>query len=102
MRLHDFELDASYYTDPLFLKWPHDKRAFYLSLLAVANDEMLVRDDMFDLKLLAWPSPLDADMTVELFEKWRDEMIESGVLKPYMIDGKRYLEIRYVPGGASR
>jgi len=45
---------------------------FYLSLLAAADDEMLVRDDTFDLKLLAWPSPLDADMTVELFEKWRD------------------------------
>ncbi|NTW29590.1 MAG: hypothetical protein HGA39_09565 [Coriobacteriia bacterium] len=52
---------------------------------------------MFSVKLTAWPSPLDQDMSVEQFETWRDELIAEGKLVSYQISGKDYL---YIPAMA--
>lgn len=78
------------------LRWPRDKRHFYQSLWSCAEDSCCIEDDMFEVKLTAWASPLDADMTVELFETWRDELIADGKLIPYTNGepDKRYL---YLP-----
>lgn len=94
MRLRNRIVKATYYTDPDLCRMPRDKRDFYRSLWACAEDSACLEDDMFGVKLSAWPSPLDADMTVELFEQWRDELIADGKLVTYEVEGRSYL---YIP-----
>jgi len=94
MRLRNRIRKATYYTDPYLCRLHRDKREFYGSLWACAEDSCCLEDDMFGVKIAAWPSPLDADLTVELFEQWRDELIADRKLIPYEADGKRYL---YIP-----
>jgi hypothetical protein len=94
MRLRNRIIKATFYTDPELCRWPRDKREFYRSLWACAEDSCCLEDDMFGVKLAAWPSPLDADMTVERFEEWRDEMIADGKLVRYESQGQPYL---YLP-----
>lgn len=93
MRLRNRQKKATFWTDGDLLRWPRDKRYFYESLWSCAEDSCCIIDDMFEVKLTAWPSPLDADLTVELLEHWRDELIECGKLVPYEADGRRYLFI---------
>jgi len=96
MRLRNRWTKATFWTDGALLRWPRDKRHFYQSLWACAEDSCCIEDDMFEVKLTAWASPLDADMTVELFETWRDELIADDKLVPYTNGdpNKRYL---YLP-----
>jgi len=93
MRLRNRMLKATFWTDGDLLRWPRDKRYFYQSIWACAEDSCCIIDDMFELKLTAWPSPADADITVETLEQWRDELIECHKLVPYTVDGRRYLFI---------
>lgn len=93
MRIRNRQKKATFWTDGDLLRWPRDKRYFYESLWSCAEDSCCIIDDMFEVKLTAWPSPLDADLTVELLEQWRDELIECGKLIPYEADGRRYLFI---------
>ena len=94
MRLRNRIVKATMYTDPALCRWPRDKRDFYRSLWAVAEDSCCLEDDMFGVKLAAWPSPLDADLTVELFDQWRDELIVEKKLLRYEFNGQYYL---YIP-----
>lgn len=94
MRLRNRMMKATFYTDPDLCRWERDKREFYRSLWACAEDSCCIEDDMFGVKLSAWPSPRDIDMTVELFEVWRDELIADGKLVPYFNGTRRYL---YIP-----
>jgi hypothetical protein len=94
MRLRNRIVKATYWTSGELCRWHRDKRDFYRSLWACAEDSCCVEDDMFEVKMTAWPSPLDADMSVERFETWRDELIEAGKIVPYEVDGRRYL---YLP-----
>lgn len=97
MRLRNRIIKATFYTDPELCRWPRDKRDFYRSLWACAEDSCCMEDDMFGVKLAAWPSPADADLTVEVFEAWRDELIADKKLVSYLVDGRRYL---YIPAMA--
>lgn len=94
MRLRNRIVKATMYTDPDLCRWPRDKRDFYRSLWAVAEDSCCLEDDMFGVKLAAWPSPLDADLTVELFDQWRDELIAEKKLIRYEVNAQLYL---YIP-----
>ena len=94
MRLRNRIIKATFYTDPELLRWPRDKRDFYRSLWACSEDSCCLEDDMFGVKLAAWPSPADSDMTVESFENWRDELIEEGKVVRYEAEGKPYLYLR--------
>ena len=96
MRLRNRWTKATFWTDGALLRWERDKRFFYKSLWACAEDSCCIEDDMFEVKMTAWPSPHDADMTVERMEAWRDEFIEDGKLIPYTNGepGRRYL---YLP-----
>lgn len=96
MRLRNRINKATFWTDGALLRWPRDKRHFYQSLWACAEDSCCLEDDMFEVKLTAWASPLDSDMTIERFKAWRDELIKDGKLVPYTNGepGKRYL---YLP-----
>lgn len=98
MRLRNRIRKATYWTDGTLLRWHRDKREFYASLWAMAEDSCCLVDDPFDWKVSAWPSPLDTEMSVEAFETWRDELIEDGKLIPYTVDGIRYL---YIPDMAN-
>lgn len=93
MRLRNRIVKATAWTDGDMLRWHRDKREFYRSLWACAEDSCCLVDDMFEVKLTAWASPLDSDMTVERFEEWRDELIESGKLVRYGVNGALYLFI---------
>lgn len=93
MRLRNRQTKATFYTDGDLLRWTRDKRDFYHSLWACAEDSCCIVDDMFEVKLTAWASPLDGDMTVELFEQWRDELIAADKLIPYTVAGRRYFFI---------
>ena len=93
MRLRNRIIKASFYTDPDLCRMPRDKRDFYRSLWACAEDSACLEDDMFGVKLAAWPSPLDSDMTIERFEQWRDELVADHKLVSYEVDGERYLFI---------
>lgn len=100
MRLRNRQIKASWYTDPGALRWSRDKRLFYLSLWALAEDSACMEDDMFGVKVAAWVSPLDADMTLDRFETWRLELIAErdadgvGKLVPYEANGRKCL---YLP-----
>ena len=94
MRLRNRITKADFWTDPDLMAWPREKRSFYQSLWALAEDSACIEDSPFGWKCGAWPSPLDADMTVETFTTWRDELIAVAKLVPYFVNHHRYL---YVP-----
>lgn len=93
-RLRNRIVKADMWTDAELLRWHRDKRRTYQGLWALAEDSGCLEDDPWGWKLLLWPSPLDADITVDLIQQWRDELIEADKLVPYEADGKRYLWIR--------
>ena len=93
-RLRNRIRKADYFTDGELLRWHRDKRETYSGLWAMAEDSGCLEDDPFAWKLTVWPAPIDADITVELLETWRDELVAAGKLVPYEADGKRYLFIR--------
>jgi hypothetical protein len=93
-RLRNRIRKADYFTDGELLRWHRDKRATYSGLWAIAEDSGCLEDDPFSWKLMLWGSPLDADITVDMLARWRDELVEAGKLVPYEAEGKRYLYIR--------
>lgn len=93
-RLRNRIRKADYFSDGELLRWHRDKRATYSGLYAVADDSGCFADDPFEWKMLLWPSPLDADITVEALEQWRDELVQAGKLVPYEHGGERYFYLR--------
>ena len=93
-RLRNRMVKAEFWTDPELLRWPRDKRETYRGLWAMAEDSGCLEDDPFGWKLVLWPSPMDADITVTLLSQWRDELIGAGKLVPYEADGKCYLWLK--------
>lgn len=96
-RLRNRLLYGADWTDGEKLRWHRDKRFTFQGLKNIAEDSGCIVDDPFEWKLALWPSPRDADITVELLEQWREELIEAGYLVPYTVDGKRYLFIVELP-----
>lgn len=96
MRLRNRQLKATYWTDPELLRWPRDKRLFYASLRACAEDSCCLEEDMLGVKYAAWVA--DADMTPERFEVWLEELVRAHKAVRYEgPDGKNYL---YLPAMA--
>ena len=93
-RLRNRIVKADFWTDAELLRWPRDKRETYRGLWAIAEDSACLEDDPFGWKLLLWPSPMDADITVELLAPWRDELVATGKIIPYTAEGKTYLYIK--------
>jgi len=82
---------ADFWTDPELLRWPREKRFTYQGIWALAEDSGCLEDDPFGWKLLLWPSPVDADITVERLGEWRDELVAAGKAIPYEAECKHYL-----------
>jgi hypothetical protein len=82
---------AEFWTDPELLRWPLAKRDFYRGLWSLAEDSGCLEDDTFAWKLQLFPSPLDADVSIEKLGAWRDELVTAGKAVPYESAGKRYL-----------
>src|SRR5512139_1893350 len=93
-RLRNRIMKADFWSDGELLRWPREKRFTYAGLYAMAEDSGCLEDDCFNWKILLWGSPLDADITVEKLEQWRDELCEAGKLVPYHEDGQQYLFIK--------
>jgi DnaD/phage-associated family protein len=91
MRLHNRQLKASFFNDPDLLQWPRDKRFFYAGLIQIADDSACLEDSSFSFKLLIFPSPKDADITIEQLSIWRDEFIAEKKLVSYISEGKKCL-----------
>ena len=91
MRLHNRQIKATFWNDPDLLQWPRDKRWFYEGLWQLADDSGCLEDNPFAFKVNLFPSPLDADLTVEALAGWRDELLEQGKLIHYEVTGKQYL-----------
>ena len=87
-RLRNRIVKADYWSDGDLLRMPRDKRDTYRGLWAVAEDSGCLENDPFTWKLLLWPGPLDADITVERVEQWRDELVDEGKLIAYQ-SGRR-------------
>ena len=90
-RLRNRQVKAEFWTDGELLRWPLAKRHFYQGLWALAEDSGCLEDDTFTWKLQLFPSPLDADVSIERLEQWRDELVACGKLRRYEAAGKRYL-----------
>jgi hypothetical protein len=94
MRLHNRQLKAEFWNDPELLQWPREKRWFYMGLVQLADDSGCVENNAFAFKINLFPSPADADITIELIATWVDELIRAGKLVPYTVQGKEYLFIK--------
>lgn len=90
-RLRNRILKADFWSDGELLRWPREKRMTYAGLYSMAEDSGCLEDDVFAWKFLLWPSPLDADITLDKLEQWRDELIDAGKLIPYVVAGQQYL-----------
>lgn len=93
MKLHNRQIKASFWTDPDLLQWSRDKRWFYMGLVQLADDSGCLEDSSFAFKIQLFPSPVDADITTDIIEKWRDELVEAGKLIRYESAGKQCLYI---------
>ncbi len=93
MRLHNRQIKASFWTDPDLLQWSRDKRWFYMGLVQLADDSGCLEDSSFAFKIQLFPSPVDVDITLEIIEKWRDELVEAEKLIRYEAAGKQCLYI---------
>jgi hypothetical protein len=93
MRLHNRQIKAGWWTDGELLRWPLDKRVFYLGLIQIADDSGCVDHDPFTFKMMIFPSPLDVLITVELLSQYSEELRECGKLLPYESSGKTYFYI---------
>lgn len=93
-RLRNRQVKADFWNDPELLRWSREKRFTYQGLWAIAEDSGCIEDDPFGWKVVLWPSPNDADITVELLTGYRDELIAAHKTIPYEADGKRYLYLR--------
>jgi hypothetical protein len=94
VRLRNRTINAEFWTDPELLRWHRDKRATYEGLWCLCEDSGCLEDDAFGWKLAIWPSPLDSDITVEVLQQWRDEMVADGKLIAYEADGKKYVYLK--------
>jgi DnaD/phage-associated family protein len=91
MRLHNRQIKATFWTDPDLLQWVREKRLFYMGLSQLADDSGCLEDSPFAFKISLFPSPVDADITVDSLAQWRDEFIAQGKIMPYDANGKPYL-----------
>ena len=91
--LHNRLCKAEFYSDPDLLSLPRDVRLLYRDLWHIAEDSGCLEDSPFGWKIVLYPSPLDADVTVERLAEWRDALIDAGKVVAYEVDGKRYLHL---------
>jgi hypothetical protein len=88
VRLHNRLIKASFWTDSDLLQWPRDKRWFYEGLTQLADDSGCLEDSPFAFKLHLFPSPLDADITINKISAWVQELVDQGKLYRYKVDNK--------------
>lgn len=94
MKLHNRVVKAGFWTDTDLLKINRDIRTFYQGLWQLADDSGCIENDPFAFKIHLYPSPLDADITIDVLEDWITSLIDLGKLIPYVSDGKKCLYIK--------
>lgn len=93
-RLRNRILKADYWVDGELLRWPREKRWTYAGMYSIAEDSGVIENDPFTWKVMIWSSPLDADVTVEKLEQWRDELIAAGKLIEFAVGDEELLFLR--------
>lgn len=91
MQLHNRQIKATFWKDPELVQWPRDLRWFYEGLIQLADDSGCLEDSPFAFKLELFPSPIDADITIEVLEEWRNQLVMAGKIIPYSSGKKRCL-----------
>lgn len=91
MRLHNRQVKADFWTDPDLLQLHRDMRTLYHGLWHCAEDSGCLEDSAFTIKILLFPSPLDAEITVERIAEWIEHFVSMGKVVRYEVQGKRYL-----------
>jgi hypothetical protein len=91
LRLHDRMVRRSFWNDPFLARQSRDLRFFFEGLWAVADDSGCVDDDMYGIKLLAFPA--ETDFTEERLNEWRDALLSARKLVRYESAGKTCLYI---------
>jgi hypothetical protein len=81
----------SFWNDPFLARQSRDLRFFFEGLWAVADDSGCVDDDMYGIKLLAFPA--EVDFTEGLLNEWRDTLLSAGKLVRYESSGRVCLYI---------
>lgn len=93
MRLHNRQVKASFWEDPLLLRLPRDARTLFHGLWHLADDSGCLEYDTFAFKTFLFRSPLDDDMTIERLDQLTQVLIDEDRLIPYEAGRKRCLYI---------
>lgn len=93
MRLHNRVVKADFWRDTeLIRELPIAGRMLYQGLWQLADDSGCVLDDAWEFKLYLFP--LDADVTPQDIQRWRDILVRLGKLIPYEAEGKACLYLK--------
>jgi DnaD/phage-associated family protein len=84
-------IKASFWSDPDILQWPREKRWFYEGLVQLADDSGCLEDSAFAFKLHLFPSPVDADITIDVINTWIGELVTEEKAQKYESCGKKCL-----------
>ena len=89
MRTHNRQIKDTFWRDPAMIRWPLAKRMLYQGLWCIADDSGCCEDDSWAIKVLLFPSPVDADITPDIISQWLDEIAEAGKIIRYEATGKK-------------
>jgi len=95
VRLHSRQLRADFWDDSGLAQLPLVARMLFQGTWALADDSGCLEDDPLAFKIKLFPSPLDADITVERLASCRDLLVNAGMLVPYEAGGKRLLYVHH-------
>jgi len=88
MRLHNRQVKAQFWTDTELIRiLDIPGRMFYQGLWQLADDSGCLENDTLAFKIHLFPA--DAEITIEVIEKWVKTLIEAGKLIPYEAEGKQ-------------
>ena len=94
MRLHNRQIKSGYWNDQDLIRWPLIKRVLFQGLWCIADDSGCCLDDSWTIKVLIFPSPVDADITPDVIKEYLDEMAQENKIIRYQSQNKACFYIK--------
>ena len=94
MKFRDRLIKAEFWGDSFFFRLPAPQRLLFIGVLGLAEDSGCLEFDSLLLKCQLFGGPGDAEITPELIEQWKNQLVEAGRLIPYQAGGKEYLFVK--------
>lgn len=94
MRLHNRQIKVGYWNDQDLIRWPLAKRVLFQGLWCIADDSGCCLDDSWTIKVLVFPSPVDADITPDVIKEYLDEMAQENKIIRYASQNKACFYIK--------